>query len=406
MENNLNNGLLIRVDLQKGASAFVVIDSCLGNTSSGGLRIAEDMDELETRTLAREMTLKFSFIGLPRGGAKSGLQIPAGTGKDEKRAILTELGRRLAPIISAGIYYPGMDMNCGPEDLRSLYKGAGFNLPDKATDTSYFTAVSVDNAIQACVSEGAFSNRALTVAIEGFGSVGCYLATRLPADQFRIVALSTVKGAIINENGFSPELLAESRRQYGDELVSHLPGGRSVEMEAVLAADVDILVPAARTWSIHAGNVSNIRARVIVPAANAPYTAETIGILHERGIVSLPGFVTNSGGVYASSLYDSGVDKNTIEDISSQYYRSAVAALLRRSRELAQSPVIVAERVALQRLQAKMAGHGSAGRADRLLKRLFQKGLAPRTVYGRRIAAAFVENLQQLERQILEVGAC
>lgn len=399
------SGFTIQVQID-GATGFVAIDSLVNNTSSGGMRIAEDMDELETRTLAREMTLKFSFIGLPRGGAKSGLQIPAGTGQAEKRAILTELGRRLAPIIRAGIYYPGMDMNCGPEDLRALYKGAGFNLPDKATDTSYFTAISVANAIQASVSEGTFPNRPLTVAIEGFGSVGCYLATRLPADQFRIVALSTVRGAIVNPEGFSPELLAESRRQYGDELVSQLPGGCSVEMEAVLTAEVDILVPAARTWSIHAGNVHNIRAKVIVPAANAPFTAETIGILHQRGIVSLPGFVTNSGGVYASSLYDSGVDNGTIEDISSQYYRSAVAALLRRSRELGQSPVMVAERVALQRLQAKMAGQGGASRADKLLKRLFQKGLAPRTVYGRRIAAAFVENLQQLERQILEVPEC
>jgi glutamate dehydrogenase (NAD(P)+) len=177
-------------------------------------------------------------------------------------------------------------------------------------------------------------------------------------------------------------------------------------MEAVLTADVDILVPAARTWSIHAGNVKNIRAKAIVPAANAPYTAEAVGILHERGIISLPGFVTNSGGVYASSLYDSGVTKDSIEEISTQYYRPVVAALLRVSRDLGQSPVTVAEQVALRRLKAKMSGSGGDTRTDRLLKRLFRKGLIPRTIYGGRVASAFVENLRHLERQICGEGAC
>lgn len=400
-----SSGFTIQVHIEE-ASGFVVIDSLINGTSSGGLRIAENMDELETKTLAREMTLKFSFIGLNRGGAKSGLQIPPGISVEKKRAILTELGCRLAPIIHAGIYYPGMDMNCGPEDLRALYKGAGITLPDKYTDTSYFTAISVANAIHACCSEVLPSHKPLTVAIEGFGSVGCYLASRLPADQFRIVAISTIAGAIASPDGFSPQTLAEARTTHGDALVSHLPGGKPIGVEEVLTADVDILVPAARTWSIHAGNADRIRAKVIVPAANAPYTAETLPLLHGRGITCLPGFVTNSGGVYASSLYDSGVANDSIESISSGFYRPAVAALLRRSRELGQSPVTVAERVALKRLTAALSGSPPASSLDWLLKRLFRKGLIPRSLHGRHFAAAFTENLRQLEQQILEAGPC
>lgn len=400
-----HSGFTIHTELN-GAEGFVAIDSLVNGTSSGGLRIAADMDELETKTLAREMTLKFSFIGLPRGGAKSGLKVPAGTTVEKKRLILHEFGSCLAPIIRNGIYYPGMDMNCDANDLRALYLGAGINLPDKATDTSYFTAISVANALEAAISQMPDHNRPLTVAIEGFGSVAAHLAARLPADRFSIVALSTVKGAAINENGFAAAVLTEGRRRYGDDVVNHLPDGRAIEMEAVLAAKVDILVPSARTWSIHPDNVHQIQARLIVPAANAPYTTEAIAILQERGIVSLPGFVTNAGGVFASSLHDSGVDTWQIEQIAAEYYRPVVAALLRKSRELGQSTVGVAEQVALQRLTASQAGAGADGTLDRLLKRFYRKGLLPAPVYARRFASAFAENLKQLEHQLSGGGQC
>src|ERR1039457_44521 len=168
MLDDLTNALNISIDLAGGtAAAYVVIDTATNGTSSGGVRIAEDISQQEIRALSREMTLKFSFIGLPRGGAKSGVMMPAGTTVEQKRAILYEFGRRLAPIIEKGVYYPGMDMNCGPDDLRAIYAGAGFPL-GAITDTSYFTAISIFNAIEA-VRQGCASDRPLTVAIEGFG---------------------------------------------------------------------------------------------------------------------------------------------------------------------------------------------------------------------------------------------
>jgi len=135
--------LAIQTDVD-GSAFYLVINSLRCGTSSGGLRIAEDIDHEEVSTLAREMTLKFSFIGLPRGGAKSGLRIPSGTDASGKKSILQEVGRRLGAIIRAGIYYPGMDMNCGPDDLRAFYQGAGIKL-GRITDTSFFTALSVAN---------------------------------------------------------------------------------------------------------------------------------------------------------------------------------------------------------------------------------------------------------------------
>jgi glutamate dehydrogenase/leucine dehydrogenase len=385
--------LAIQTDVD-GSAFYLVINSLRCGTSSGGLRIAEDIDHEEVSTLAREMTLKFSFIGLPRGGAKSGLRIPSGTDASGKKSILQEVGRRLGAIIRAGIYYPGMDMNCGPDDLRAFYQGAGIKL-GRITDTSFFTALSVANALIA-VRAHLGIERPLTVAIEGFGSVGAYLAGRLPADQFRITTLSTMRGAIRNENGFACRQLVELRQQYGDDLIDHLSDSRWVELAAVLAAEVDILVPAARTFSISATNMAGIRARAVVPVANAPCTEDAFRTLHGRGVLCLPGFVTNSGGVFASGLHDSGVSTAEIERIGVEFYRPVVAALLQRAGREGVSPVSLAERIALQRFERNSGSNEPGGYGEKLLRKLRQRGVVPRPLEGRRTAARFVDNLRQL----------
>lgn len=389
---------IIQLDRQGLPFGYVVLDSLVNMTSSGGVRIYPDMVLDEAKMLAREMTLKFSFIGLPRGGGKSGMRVPAEATHEEKLALCEEFGRRLGPVIHKGLYYPGMDMNCGPDELRAIYRGAGITL-GKITDTSFFTAVSVANALFA-VREQARPDRPLTVAIEGFGSVGAYLAERLPEDQFRIVAFSTVQGAVGNPAGFSHRGIVELRKQHGDGLVSQLPDAENIEREAVLTADVDILVPAARVLSINAGNMASVRARWVVPVANAPFTPEAVDFLHAKGIVCLPGFVTNSGGVFASGLFDSGIAVARVEEIGATSYRRVIATLLSESLRRGQSPVRLAEQVALKR-------HAEAllvvsGRGDRLLRQLTRRGLIPGSVASKRADRQFVANLERLERMIRE----
>lgn len=391
--------LNIETDLTDNATGLVVIDSLINNTSSGGVRISDDISREEVRTLAREMTLKYSFVGLPRGGAKSGVKIPAGVSTEVKRRILEDFGRKLSPIITAGIYYPGMDMNCGPEDLRAIYKGAGFTL-GQITDTSYFTAISVANAIYACRDIYGLKGKPLTVAIEGFGSVGSYLAERLLEDDYRIVAVSTIKGGIINNRGFSVETLLKYRKEFGDNLVNKIPDGKAIQREEILIADVDILVPSARTWVIDAGIAKDVKARFIVPVANAPYTREAIDILHDRGIICLPGFVTNSGGVYASSLYDSSVGMNNIEAVSNIDFRGVVKSLLEKSRDMKLSPVYLAGQVAFQRFARKKMENSPPGMLEKGMKKAFGKGLLPKSIYGRLRLKEFKNNLALLKREI------
>jgi len=390
---------IIQLDREGLPFGYVVLDSLVNMTSSGGVRIYPDMALDEAKMLAREMTLKFSFIGLPRGGAKCGIRVPAETTCDEKLALCEEFGRRLAPVIHKGLYYPGMDMNCGPDELRAIYRGADITL-GKITDTSFFTAISVANALLA-VREHLKPERPLTVAIEGFGSVGAYLAGRLPEDMFRVVAFSTVKGAIRNSNGFSHCELFELRKQHGDNLIFHLPASETIEREAVLTIETDILVPAARILTINAENMASVKARWVVPVANAPFTAEAVDFLHSKRVVCLPGFVTNSGGVFASGLFDSGVEVAEVERIAAEHYRPVIAALVREADRRNVSPVHFAEAIAVRRFERADRSMEQLGLGGKVLRKLQEKGVVTRSATARRAAQKFVNNLRQL---LVEVG--
>jgi len=395
-------GFIITVDLPHGARGYVVVDSIISDTSSGGLRIYNDIDLAEVDHLAREMTLKFCFIGLSRGGAKSGIQIPQDLSAVEKLNVCQQFGASLKVIISKGVYYPGMDMNCGPDELKAVYRGAGIEL-GRITDTSYFTALSVAQALMA-YRDYLRTEQPLTLAIEGFGSVGRYLAERLPQDQFRIKAVSTLAGGVISSSWFYNSDLVSARMSHGDNLVSHLTKGRKVSLAEVLAADVDILIPAARVFSIDSENVESLRAQCLVPVANAPCTSAALAALHERDIICLPGFVTNSGGVFASGLYDSGVSRGDIEKIAEKGYRPVINALLDNARKNNEPPSAVAERVAWQRYERKLRGEdcGIEERKLKWLRALERKKMIPTKYYARQFAATFSRNLEDLCRTLQE----
>ncbi|MHB8773328.1 MAG: Glu/Leu/Phe/Val dehydrogenase dimerization domain-containing protein [Syntrophales bacterium] len=391
--------LEIRTGL-RDCEGFVCIDSIIGGTSSGGMRIAPDLPAEEVRQLAREMTLKFSFIGLHRGGAKSGVRIREGLPQAERLSILEELGRRLAPVIADGLYYPGMDMNCGPVELTAVYRGAGLDI-SSFTDSSYYTAMSVANAITATLSIRKAGNRPVRIAVEGFGSVGKYLAERLPEEIFRFVAVSTARGAVVRGSGFGKSELLSARQAGGDAFVESIPGDR-LALRDLFAVEADVLVPAARTRVIDADRARTVRAGVIVPSANAPYTEEAVLILHGRGILALPGFVANCGGVFGSTLHDSGVDDPAIERLSESLYRKVVERLLRRSLDLGVSPMHFAEKIAEERFRKVVASSGPGPLA--MLKKFRRRGLVPKRHFASRVLSSFGENLVRLAEEIERSG--
>ena len=389
--------LTIETDLGGGARGWLVIDTTVAEGSAGGLRVADDLTLEEVAVLAREMTLKFSWAGRRTGGAKGGLRVPPGADRAEKRRLLRAFGRRLGPLLRRGVYYAGTDIDCDRTDLAELYAGAGIPFP-APTDTALFTAIGARDVLASCRDALGAPARPLRLAIEGFGAVAAHLCDRLPPERFRVTALSTVRGAVLNERGFDSRQLAESRRRFGDALVERLDGVRG-DRQTLFTADVDVLVPSARAWSLTTERARTLRARLVAPVSNAPYDAGAVAVLEARGVVCLAGFSSNCGGVLLSSLHDLGVPLADVERLSARL-RAITRALLGARASTGVSAVRIAEDVALARLAAREARTVPES-PYRRAARVLASEWTPRWVVAPRALRSARQSLLDLEDRIL-----
>jgi glutamate dehydrogenase (NAD(P)+) len=292
----------------KTVDAFIAFDfEC--PTSGGGTRLAPDVTERETQLLARAMTYKFALLGINNGGAKATVRATA----DERDDAMRRYCQEILPLVEKAIFLTATDLGTMPEDFRllpgserddlmhSIYSpppsgggqggGAGEanNFPGMPLD-AYITGLGVAVAAQTVLN--GLDGR--SVAIEGFGKVGGATALEMTRRGARLVALSTIHGSVRDPAGFDVSRLLDLRAQHGDRLVEHL-GVPVAPASDLFDVDADVVVPGARIGVIDEARASALRARVVAPAANVPYTARGLEVLRERGIVALADFVCNSG---------------------------------------------------------------------------------------------------------------
>lgn len=293
----------------------------------GGIRYAANVDQDEVEALAALMTYKCSLVDLPFGGAKGGLSLdPRDWSEDElekiTRRFTYELSRRR--LISPSQNVPAPDMGTGeremawmadaykrlhPEDIdaRACVTGKPLGLGGIAGRVEA-TGRGVQYALRelfrtpevlaaAGLSGGLDGQR---IVVQGLGNVGFHAAQFLSTeDGARIIAVAERDGAVINPEGLNIALLREHLRETGG--VRGFDGGEYIaDSAAALALDCDILIPAAMEGAIHAGNAGQIKARLVLEAANGPTTAEADRILRERGVVIIPDLYANAGGVTVS----------------------------------------------------------------------------------------------------------
>ncbi|WP_449041711.1 Glu/Leu/Phe/Val family dehydrogenase [Paracoccus sp. (in: a-proteobacteria)] len=293
----------------------------------GGIRYAPNVDQDEVEALAALMTYKCSLVDLPFGGAKGGLSLdPRDWSEDElekiTRRFTYELSRRR--LISPSQNVPAPDMGTGeremawmadaykrlhPEDIdaRACVTGKPLGLGGIAGRVEA-TGRGVQYALRelfrtpevlaaAGLSGGLDGQR---IVVQGLGNVGFHAAQFLSTeDGARIIAVAERDGAVINPEGLNIALLREHLRETGG--VRGFDGGEYIpDSAAALALDCDILIPAAMEGAIHAGNAGQIKARLVMEAANGPTTAEADRILREREVVIVPDLYANAGGVTVS----------------------------------------------------------------------------------------------------------
>jgi glutamate dehydrogenase (NAD(P)+) len=134
--------------------------------------------------------------------------------------------------------------------------------------------------------------------LQGFGKVGGPLAFLLASAGMRVVAVSDIGGAVLNEGGLDINGLADHVAETGS--VAGFAGGEQIDDGSLWEVDCEVLVPAALGGVIDDDVAARVRARLIVEAANGPTTLEAQPVLDRRGVVVVPDILANAGGVTAS----------------------------------------------------------------------------------------------------------
>jgi glutamate dehydrogenase (NAD(P)+) len=280
-----------------GLDAFVVIDHELFPVSAGGTRMLPDVDVDEVAHLARAMTWKFAALRVPYAGAKAGIRFDGG----DREAVLIAYKRALEPYRDA--FLPGPDMGTSPADFLEgdadplplwARTHEGLGMDDLATGHG------VKAAAEAALAHLGRNLEGAAVAVEGFGKVGAGTARACVRSGARLVGVSTVFGLLADPEGLDVEGLLALRERYGDRLVEHGPRPPRPRQE-LFQLSCDVLVPGARPGSITVAVAKRLSCVVVAPAANIPYAVGAVKVLHRRGIVAIPDFLSNAGGVH---LYD------------------------------------------------------------------------------------------------------
>lgn len=389
MYKNSNSQLVITATQGSEKLGYVVIDSEIGGRSCGGLRMLPDISEDEIRGLARAMTLKYGYLGLPQGGAKAGLFGDPEASQEERRERLADFAYAIAPLLRNRVYTPGADMGTDNTDIRYLLETVGVKVKRRelrGSKSGYYTALTVFAGVQQAGQLLGLPLSGSSAAIEGFGKVGGELASLLTNANVRVVAISTTKGALFNPKGLDVARLRELASQKGSELVEHYPDAEKIACSELLQLPVDFLCPCARHDSIHADNVARIRAKVICPGANNPVTPEAERSLFEREVFCLPDFVTNSGGVLGGTMEFAGVRERQIFDFILKYVGARIKSLLEEAQRRKVLPREVAVPFSLNRFEAMCRNsekRNFLGRSFDMGLELYRRGWIPGALSAR-----------------------
>ncbi len=341
-------------DPASGLKAIVVIDNVACGPAIGGVRMAADVSTQEVFRLARAMTMKNAAAGLAHGGGKAG--IVADPKISDKPRLVRAFARAIRDLVE---YIPGPDM--GTDELCMAWVqdeiGRSVGLPrvfggiplDEIGATGYGVAQCAEIAATFCNLDldGA------RVVIEGFGNVGQHAARFLEVKGCKLVAASDSQGAIHDATGIDVRELMQVKQQAGS--VSAYESGQRIAHQDLFTVPCDILVPAARPDCIHADNAAAIQAKLILQGANIPATAEAEAALHERGVLIVPDFIANAGGVICAAVeYHGGTEHDAFDQISAKIRRNT-KEVLTRSRDENLLPREAALQLARERVQTATA---------------------------------------------------
>jgi glutamate dehydrogenase (NAD(P)+) len=281
--------------------------------AKGGIRYDAGVTLDEVRALAMWMTWKCAVVDIPFGGGKGGVIV------DPKKLSLSELERltrryatEISILIGPNSDIPAPDVNTGAREMAwimdtySMHHGytvqavvtgkplavGGSEGRNEATATGAVAVLAMAAQAKGIPIAG------LRVAIQGFGNAGAIAAEILQKEGARVVAVSDRQGTIYNEKGLDISAVEHFKKEH--ETVVGFPGTQRLGPKDVLTVDCDVLIPAATEGQITGANAGQVKAKIIVEAANGPTTPEADDILYKNGKFLIPDILCNAGGVTVS----------------------------------------------------------------------------------------------------------
>ena len=318
----------------------------------GGLRYHPTVDLDEALGLASLMTWKTAVVNLPYGGAKGGIAVdPSRLSPRELERVTRRFVEQIHDIIGPHTDIPAPDVNTNAQVMAWIMdeysKFHGFSpavVTGKPVDLfgskgrEEATGRGAVFALEEYLADaGAGEVRGKTFAVQGFGNVGSWACRFLHERGGKVVAVADSRGGVRNPEGLDVPALVEHARRA--RTVTGFPGSDPISNEALLVLDVDVLVPAALGGVLTRANARDVRARIVLEAANAPTTPEADELLAARGVAVLPDIWVNAGGVtvsyfeWAQNIQQFTWEEDKINAELRRHMREAYATLARVARE-------------------------------------------------------------------------
>ncbi|MCL4339370.1 Glu/Leu/Phe/Val dehydrogenase [Patescibacteria group bacterium] len=306
----------------------------------GGIRFHHQVDMNEVKALAFWMAIKCAVADIPMGGGKGGVEVdPKLLSPKELENLSRAYARAISKDIGPEVDVPAPDVNTTPqimkwmvdEYIKQVTKNKQqITKKEKSKLMGTFTGKPLEaggslGRTEATGRGGSYVllsllkklnlkgryGKELTVAVQGFGNVGFYIAKFLSEAGMRVVALSDSRGGIVVKNmekdGFNPDLVLSCKKEKGKlescycvGTVCDLRKGNIVSNEELLELPVDILIPAALENQLTQENARRIKAKVVLEMANGPTSPDADEVFFKNGITVVPDVLANSGGVTVS----------------------------------------------------------------------------------------------------------
>lgn len=281
----------------------------------GGIRFHPNVEIDEVKALAAWMTWKCAVVNIPFGGAKGGIEVdPSKLSERELSRMTRRYTAAILPILGPERDIPAPDMNTDSRimgwimDTYSMFKG--YAVPGVVTGKpieiggSLGRKEATGRGVTIVTDEIAFRSgihmQKAKIAVQGFGNVGGTAAQIFYEKGYTIAAVSDVNGGVYKEKGLNIVEIGKyiainkTLKGYAEK------GSREISNAELLTLDVDVLVPAAMENQITKENAADVKAKIIVEAANGPTTTEADAILNEKGVIVVPDILANAGGVVVS----------------------------------------------------------------------------------------------------------